>query len=72
MTILNALEYRYCFSFWTCQKHVVWFTDPAPTIYWHIKKLKKKQTVESNLSIYAKTKYDPMKADFVCLAMSET
>ena len=38
---LKALKYKFCFSFYACQKKVVEFTESAPTIYF-----RKQQAVE--------------------------
>ena len=33
----NALKHESCLSLCTYHKHVVQFTEPTPTIYWHVK-----------------------------------
>ena len=52
---LKALKYKFCFSFYACQKKVVEFTESAPTIYF-----RKQQAVEKSLSIYVFTIYLPI------------
>ena len=34
MTLLKALKYTPCLSFWACQKTIVEFTDSTHIIYW--------------------------------------
>ena len=40
MTILRALEHKFCLSLGTCRKYVVQFTDPTSTIYWYANRAK--------------------------------
>ena len=65
MTILKTLKHKYCLILGTCHKYAVQFTDLTPTIYWYAKRAKLTFLNDS-------TKYNPIKAMFVYLPVSET
>ena len=62
MAILKALKHKYCLSLGTCH-NVVQFKNPTPTIYWYAKRDK----MTLNIPVY-----NPIKAMFVFLTVSET
>ena len=61
MTILKALKHKYCLILGTYPKYVVQFTDPTPTIYWHVKRAK------LDFFKYPSTKYNIIKTMLVYL-----